>query len=268
MSESLQEAQEAELELSVREREMEVAREVREALLSQEVPALPGYLIDALHLSCPEPEGDFREYIQPQGGGVGLLVCQVNGKGVPGALVGATARAYLRSELDRGMDLVESFRKVNRDLARDVRRGMYITALYLQLDPAESVATVISAGHKLPLVRYSAAEGKLRTVQPEGIALAFDKGPVFDKSLVPQRVSLEAGDRLFVANTGAVGVTSEDGMELGEKGFYQSLLRACAHGKAADTLARVRADIERFAGEEPLTADVNVLMLAREGGGA
>ena len=268
MSESLQEAQEAELELSVREREMEVAREVREALGSKDVPALPDYLVDRLHIACPEPEGDFYEFVQVARGGVGLLVCEVNGRGVPGALVGATARAFLRSELERGADLVETFRKVNRDLVRDVRRGMYVTALYAQLDPSEGVATVVSAGHKLPLIRFSGADKKMRVVQPEGIALAFDRGPVFDKNLEPQRVPMEAGDRLFLANTGAVRVVDEEGEELGEKGFYQTLLRASAHCSAEQTLKQVESEIRAHAGEEPLPADVNVLLLARDTEGA
>ncbi len=263
MAESLSEAQEAERELSVREREMEVAREVREALLPQKIPTIPGYSLAALHLTCPEPEGDFHDYIAVEGGRLGLLVCQVNGKGVPGALVGATARAYLRNELERGGDLSEAFKKVNRELARDVRRGMYITALYAVFDPAENVATVVCAGHKLPLVRYAAAEGKLRTVQPEGIALAFDRGPVFEKNLQVQRVPLEKGDRLFLANTGAVRVLDEEGKELGEKGFYQILLKA-SRSKAGELLSRVRSEIEAHAGGEPLPADVSVLLLARE----
>jgi sigma-B regulation protein RsbU (phosphoserine phosphatase) len=263
MAESLSEAQEAERELSAREREMEVAREVREALLPQKIPTIPGHALASLHLACPEPEGDFHDYIAVEHGRLGLLVCQVNGKGVPGALVGATARAYLRNELERGGDLSEAFKKVNRELARDVRRGMYITALYADFDPAEKIATVVCAGHKLPLVRYAAAEGKLRTVQPEGIALAFDRGPVFEKNLQIQRVPLEKGDRLFLANTGAVRVLDEEGKELGEKGFYQILLKA-SRSKAGEVLARVRAEIEAHAGDEPLPADISVLLLARE----
>jgi serine phosphatase RsbU (regulator of sigma subunit) len=263
MAESLGEAQEAERELSLREREMQVAREVREALLPQKIPTLPGHHVDALHLACPEPEGDFHDYLQVAGDRIGLLVCQVNGKGVPGALVGATARAYLRNELERGGDLAEAFKKLNRELARDVRRGMYVTALYVVADAKEDFATVVCAGHKLPLVRYAAAEGKIRLVQPEGIALAFDRGQVFDKKLQVQRVPLEKGDRLFLANTGPVRVLNGSGEELGEKGFYQVLLRAC-RGKATQLLDRVKADLEAHADGEPLPADIAVLLLARE----
>ncbi len=80
MAESLGEAQEAERELSMREREMQVAREVREALLPQKIPSLPGHHLGALHMPCPEPEGDFHDYILVSGGRIGLLVCHVSGK--------------------------------------------------------------------------------------------------------------------------------------------------------------------------------------------
>ena len=63
MTASLEEAQDAELELSSREREMEVAAEVHEALLPESIPQLGGYDIAALQIGCPTPGGDFYDFI-------------------------------------------------------------------------------------------------------------------------------------------------------------------------------------------------------------
>lgn len=262
MTASLRASQDAELELSVREREREVAREVREALLPADTPSLPGYTLSAAHVGAPEPGGDFHDYIL-RGDQVLLLVCDVSGTGVPGALVGATARAYLHSSLKRGADFAESLRGVNRELARDVRRGMYVTALCVLVDPRDNVATVACAGHKIPLVRYSAAEGNVRLVQPEGIALGFDKGPVFDQRLEVLRVPLEPGDRLVLANTGPVRVTNAAGEEFGEKAFYRWVLKTAKESPDA-MLATLKKTLQAHAGEQPYPADISVLVLARE----
>jgi HAMP domain-containing protein len=53
MTKNLAEARETELALSIRDRELEVAAEVREALLPQTTPQLAGYEVGATHISSP-----------------------------------------------------------------------------------------------------------------------------------------------------------------------------------------------------------------------
>lgn len=262
MAQSLEEAQDAEVELGVREREREVAREVREALLPETCPEVPGYEIGDLHVDAAEPGGDFHDFIEV-GGRVILLVCEVSGKGVPGALVGATARAYLRNELARGEDLLTTLKKINREIARDVRRGMYVTAMCVSLDPQAGVAEVICAGHKLPLIRFDAEGGQVRLIQPEGIALGFDKGPVFDHRVELARVPVEPGDRLVLANTGPVQVVDTEGNEFGEKAFYRVVARN-AKRSPESMLNGILTALETHAGDAEFPVDISLAILARD----
>ena len=265
MTSNLRDAQETELELQIREREVEVAGEVADALQPGDVPYLDGYEMGAMQIPTEELGGDFYDFITIDGdkrGRVGLLICDVSGKGLPGALVGATARSYLRAELRRGNDVAESFQLLNRQLVHDVRRGMYVTALYLLLDPTEGIATVACAGHKIPLVRFAAEDGKIRLIQPEGIALGFDKGPVFNRSLEIQQVPLDPGDRLVLANTGTVTLTNEAGVELGGKPFYKHVM--ALGGQPTDVfLAKLEAGFRKYAGEQPQGRDVTVVSIQR-----
>jgi len=266
MTSNLRSAQETKIELQIREREVEVAAEVREALLPKSTPQVAGYELGTAHMLSGELGGDFHDFIAIEGddhGRVGLLVCDVSGKGLPGALVGATARSYLRAELCRGRDVAESFQLVNRQIVQDVRRGMYVTALYLLLDPEQGIATVACAGHKIPLVRYAAADGKVRLIQPEGIALGFDKGPVFDRSLEVQQVPLEPGDRLVMAGTATVSLTNPAGAELGEKPFYKQVMSLGAQPTEV-FLERVKAALARYAGDQPLPRDVSIVTVRRK----
>ncbi len=263
MAGNLEQAQAAQLELSVREREIALAGDVREALLPQTTPAIPGYDLASLHVDSPTPGGDFHEYIELEGGRVGLLVCDVSGRGVPGAMIGAIARSYLRVELARGGDVAEAFNRVNAEVARDVRRGMYVTALYVLVDPAQGIATVACAGHKMPLIRYAAADRKIRLVQSEGIALGFDKGPVFKRTLQVQKIPIDPGDRIVIANTGPAAVKNEDGKELGEKDFYRFVLQHAGLGSNA-MLEAVKKDLSNYAGSEPFPADISIISLRRK----
>jgi serine phosphatase RsbU (regulator of sigma subunit) len=266
MTHSLAEARETELALSIREREVEVAGEVREALLPSATPTVAGYDVAALHMGSDELGGDFHDFIELADGRLGLLVCDVSGRGLPGALVGATARSYLRAELARGGDLKQALWQVNREVARDVRRGMFVSALYALLDPASHRVTVACAGHKVPLVRWSKADGKLRTVQPEGIALGFDKGPVFERALQLAQLELAPGDRLVLFNTGPVVMVDAAGAEFGEKHLYAAIQKFAAR-PGHELLDRLRTILENYHGEVSLPRDIAVITLARTSSG-
>ena len=262
MTADLAAAQEAQLELSVREREVALASEVREALLANATPKRAGFEFGALCLSAPDLGGDFYDFISTPAGEVGLLVCDVSGRGLPGTLVGATARAYLRAELSRGEDLKQALFHVNRELAGDVRRGMYVSALYVLLDPQASTVRIACAGHKLPLVHLVASTGKVSLVQPEGIALGFDLGPIFEGRLELAQLTLEAGDRLAIFNSGPAVLAGPAGLEFGEKQIYAQVQRHGARG-TEEFLDRLRSVLEAHAAGVPLARDISILTLRK-----
>jgi sigma-B regulation protein RsbU (phosphoserine phosphatase) len=236
---------------------------VREALLPLATPLVEGYDIGAAFVGSLEFGGDFHDFIERGDGRVGLLVCDVSGSGIPAALIGATARAYLRTELERTDHVLESMHRVNRRLVDDVRRGMYVTALYAEIDPSKGRVQVVCAGHKIPLLRYRAADGKLRVIHPEGIALGFDRGPVFERRLVVEDALLEPGDRLVLTNSAPVALANPSGEELGERGLYARVLKHAA----LDTqgfLKALRRDLDEYTGGLGIQRDVSLVTVARE----
>jgi len=112
-------------------------------------------------------------------------------------------------------------------------------------------------------VRFTASDGKVRLVHPEGIALGFDKGPVFDKSLQVLRVPLELGDRIVLANTGPVRVRNPKGEELGEKAFYRLVLQH-ARSDTATMLANLKRALEAYAAGEPFPSDLSIVSVSRK----
>jgi serine phosphatase RsbU (regulator of sigma subunit) len=152
--------------------------------------------------------------------------------------------------------------RANAELARDVRRGMYVTAMYVLVDPKEGTAIVACAGHKMPLIRYAATDKKIRLIQPEGIALGLDKGTVFEQTLKITKMPIDPGDRIVIANTGPVGVKNEAGEELGEKAFYRHVLQHAGMPTEA-MLEAVRTDLQTFAGKESFPSDISIVSLRR-----
>lgn len=269
MKNDLASAQEAEVELSIRERELDLAGDVREALLPVTTPLMAGYDVAAIHVGSGSLGGDFHDYIERGDERVGLLVCDVSGGGMPAALIGATARSYLRAELSRPFigsapeALATALARVNSWLVGDVRRGVYVSALYALVDPTLERATVACAGHQVPLLRYAAEDGSLRQVHPEGIALGLDRGPVFERTLEVVEVPLDPGDRLFLCNSGPLELTGDDGREMDEKAFYGRVLKH-APLESLDFLKALRGDLERFVGEAGIPGDISLVTISRE----
>lgn len=260
MAASLADAQEAEIELGMRERERAVALEVQEALLPQRTPRIAGYGIAARHVGAVEPGGDFHDFVEAADGRLIALVADVSGSGVPAALIGSTARAYLRVVLSQG-DLATGLARANREIARDMRRGMAVTVLVAALDPRSGTLEVASAGHKLPALVSSG--GKLAKVHPEGIALGFDKGPVFERGLSVKRVALAPGDSVVLAGTGVVRVAAPGGEEVGEERYFRLAARN-SRGAAEVALDGIFTALETHADGEPFQADVSVVILSRD----
>ena len=263
MSEELADAADTRLELGLRERELEVAEQVREALLPMSTPLVPGYDIGGMHIGGDELSGVFHDFIEYADGSVGLLVCEVSGDGVPAALIGAIARTYLRTALSGNTEVAAAFTRANRDLARDLRRGLVVTALFARLDPASGRATIACAGHRLPVVRVSAADGKLRVFQPEGVALGLDRGPVFERTLAVQDLEVAPGDRLVLASSGVVTAPDMDGNELSEKGFF-TLVHRSADQPTGAFLRGLRRDFEARAGDDPRAEAISIVTVLRE----
>jgi len=107
-------------------------------------------------------------------------------------------------------------------------------------------------------------QGRVRLIQPEGIALAFDKGPIFDRRLELAHVPIEPGDRLVLVNSGAVVVADEQGKELGEKPLFAHILK-CAPLSTEQFLARMRGALEGLAGEAGVPRPISIVTVARRG---
>lgn len=258
MTGALRAAREQELEQKALEHELGIAAEIQQNLVPKKMLKLPGFDISAYYRPSKEVGGDYYDFISIDENHTGIIVADVSGKGVPGSLVMSMARAFIRMEAERSHNVSTASTMVyaNRMLAQDIKKGMFVTAIYAVLDHATREMCVSSAGHN-PLILIKGS-GEIRLINPKGIALGFDKGPVFERTITEEKIPLEKGDRVVLYTDGAVEAMNEKNEEFGDKKF-EHLCRELTGRESGEFLRLVIEALDAHKGAAPQHDDLTVV---------
>ena len=228
MTSNLKMAQEAMVEQEKAAYELNIARDVQQQLLPSKVPSLGSYEIASYYLGAKAVSGDYFDFI-PLGDGIwGFIIADVSGKGIPGSMVMAQTRTVFRLVANQFPDKAsETLKKTNRLIARQIKRGMFVTAFYAILNEHTNEITYSSAGHN-PLVIYRAATQSYELATPKGIAIGFNEGPLFDKNIQEESTVLQPGDAFLLYTDGFPEAMNESDEEFGDDEFYDVVASAGA----------------------------------------
>jgi phosphoserine phosphatase RsbU/P len=235
---------------------MALAREVQSSLLPRSAPVVPGYDLDGVNLPTMEIGGDYFDYLPMNGGGLGLVVADVSGKGVAAALIMATFRAALRLELRRGHGVADVVSQVDRLLLDSIDPSRYVTAVCGTLEPETGAFTYVNCGHNPPMLLHA-----------RGGCTLLDKGRAMLGSPMPTvpetgRVRLEPGDLLAIYTDAVVDLEASDGAEFGPARL-ESLLRRSAALPAKEIVKTVVRQTLEFSGRESYDDDFTLLVVKR-----
>jgi sigma-B regulation protein RsbU (phosphoserine phosphatase) len=205
--------------------------------------------------------GDYYDFLAINEDLEGIVVADVSGKGVPGSLVMTMARAFIRMEAEQhhNPSAAATLVQVNRMLVQDIKRGMFVTALYCILDKKTNELRVASAGHN-PLLVWRAASKKLEMVNPGGIALGFKEGPFFEKGIKEQTLVLDHGDRIVAYTDGTVEAMNEKKQEFGDDTF-NALIQQLATRDSNQMLNLVVKALDEHKGDAPQSDDITIVTL-------
>ena len=265
MTHQLADAQEAELRQLSLERDLSIANRIQGSLLPDSVPELTGYELGVHYVSAKEVGGDYYDFIPLEGGRIGIVVADVSGKGIPGSLVMTMTRSLVRMAAHAHPRVGDVLARVNENLSRDMTRGMFVTLIYFDFTPETGKLSVGRAGHN-PAYLFQAARGSIGQIQPSGIALGMDKGPLFEESLKVGTFSLEVGDFLVLYTDGVVEAMDVAGNEYTTERFV-AVLEAVREYDAQTIVETIVADLaEHTTGADP-SDDVTLVILKRVSAG-
>jgi serine phosphatase RsbU (regulator of sigma subunit)/anti-sigma regulatory factor (Ser/Thr protein kinase) len=230
-------------EIRERERyqqELQVARVIQQTLLPKELPDLPGWQVAAYWQPARAVGGDFYDFINLPDGRLGWIIGDVTDKGVPAALVMATARGILRAAAERLTSPGQVLERVNDLLCPDIPPNMFVTCLYAILDPVSGVFSYANAGHCLP---YRRGQDGVHELRATGMPLGLMPGMTYEE----KETTLLPGESLFFYSDGLVEAHNPDGEMFGFPRLRELL---ASHPGGATLIEFLQAELSVFTGRD------------------
>jgi sigma-B regulation protein RsbU (phosphoserine phosphatase) len=221
-------------------KEMEIARGIQAGLLPEKSFSVAGLTAASRYVPATSVAGDFYDFL-PKDSGLGVLIADVSGHGVPAALSASMVKVAIRAQRDWADDPARVLTGLNSILCGNLQ-GQFVTAGYVYLDPGRGALAYAGAGHP-PLLAWRAREKKVECMEENGLMLGiFPEGAY--KSMT---AALEPGDRFVLYTDGIAEAPSLSGEEFGMERF-KSFLALHAASSAQELCDALIKDVTAWCG--------------------
>jgi sigma-B regulation protein RsbU (phosphoserine phosphatase) len=206
-----------------------------------------------------EVGGDYIDVFRVDADRIGMVVGDVSGKGVGGAIFMAILRTMMRARAVGVPRTSEVLRQVNRMLIEDMRHERFATLVYMVLDHRRRELRVSRAGHDALLLKR-AGKNSFELFGSEGPGLGLLDAETFDRVVPEDVIPLEPGDAIVAYTDGVVEAMNDNGDEWGRERFLQTLQEAMATQPTLQaSLEDVRQHLLRFVGDMAQYDDLTLL---------
>jgi len=257
--------------------EMEEARKIQENLIPDTLPDIPGYEVAGHYEPRGPVGGDYYDCIELTTGGWGLAIADVSGKGMQAALLMATLRAGLLSELtsskvreesdsiDMKNELVEMAMTLNSLLYVSGTEEKYATFFYSHLNPETDTLTTLNGGHNPPLIVKNDGNIVWMGQDVGGLPLGM-----FPNDMVPliakyeaEQIKLESGDLIIFYTDGVTEtVNTED--EFYDEERLEEVAKTSTDSDASHICNLIYRAVMDFQGDADQFDDLTLLVLRKK----
>jgi serine phosphatase RsbU (regulator of sigma subunit) len=239
------------------EEDLTSAGDLQESMMPGECPELEGYQIAAMSTQAREVGGDFYDFIEVGEGKLGLVIGDVTGKSVTGALVMSASRSVLRMLSEQDLSVSDIMIQGNKRLKKDIKSGMFVALLYAMFYTEERSFGICSAGQTQP-VFLSAETGEVTLVETEGDT--FPLGILDDANYEETRLDMSAGDAIVFYTDGIVeAMNAKEEMYGFER--LEDVVRNETNLSAQELLDKILEDVNVFVSGAEQHDDLTVIVV-------
>jgi serine phosphatase RsbU (regulator of sigma subunit)/pSer/pThr/pTyr-binding forkhead associated (FHA) protein len=199
------------------EQELNIARDIQQALIPHGLRDFPYFAVSGIHTPCHAVGGDYFDVFPLDEHRTAILVADVAGKGLGAALLATMLQGAL-SGMTIGTDPVRLIQHINRFLCEHAQIERYAT-MFLGILHAKGELVHICAGHPSPLILRRSQATEL-VARPD-----FPIGLMPDANFAATTTKLEDGDTLVLFTDGVTEAANPDQELFGEARLRDLLAR-------------------------------------------
>jgi len=257
MSQAIEEQRRAAAEKLESERraahELEIAKQVQARLFPQTLPVLSTLQYAGVCIQARQVGGDYYDFLSLGRNRLGLVLGDISGKGIAGALLMANLQANLRSQCALAMDDLERLlHSVNQLFYENTADNAYATLFFAEYDDERQRLRYANCGHLPPLLIR--ADGALVRLDSTCTVLGLFK----DWECSVAECRLEPGDTLALYTDGITESFNAAGEEFGEQRLIAVLRQHRTLGPRG-LLGAVVEEVRKFSASEQ-TDDITLIV--------
>ena len=246
--------------------EMEFARQVQARLFPQKLPAMKTLEYTGACIQARKVGGDYYDFLELSPGRLALVLADIAGKGVSGALLMANLQANLRSQYAIAVDdLPRLLTSVNRLFYESTDDASYATLFFADYDDSSRKLRYANCGHLPPLLLRARGSSQRRvseTPKVEWLPSTCTVMGLFEAwHCEIAEVELALGDTLVLYTDGITEAENADGEEFGVSRLLDTL-RSHSHLPVGPLLQAVVGAVQQFSSGGDQQDDIT-LVIAR-----
>lgn len=245
------------LEKSRLDRELSLAVQIQRNFLPKESPSPDDFDIWGTNFCSSRVGGDYYDFIPTGPSTVGLTIADVSGRGVGAALLMASLRAALYSEVHPGAGLDIMAGKLNEFVYRSSESDTFISFFYGELDKSSGEFRYVNAGHNAPIL--VGRSGDVERLSRTGFCLGMFPGAKFEVG----SIRIKPGNALCLFTDGIIESRNKDREEYGEERLIAQL-KSKPGQSARETGERIVADVQAYSQSEDPEDDMTIVVIKRK----
>jgi len=237
--------------------EFNIARRMQAEMLPKAAPRLAGLQIESLSLPATEVGGDFYDFLPFSGNRLGVVIGDVSGKGVSGAMVMSGALSAIRFAAEERQTPDEILERSNRRLVHDMQPSMFVAVFCGIFDLDKNVLYYSNAGQTMPMLcRNGVVRVLPQSVRGDRFPLGIRQHMQFEQ----MQMALQAGDLLIFYTDGIVDMMNGSAEPFSFERLQQSIQQHAQEPLQALPRCLI-ADAEAYTGMREHIDDLTLMVV-------
>lgn len=203
--------------------DLRLASSIQRYLLPENLPQTESLEFAVKYLPQQLIGGDFYDFFKLPHGKIGVVIGDVSGKGIPAAILMALCQTKLRYIAMSGKSPAQTLCLLNSEMVHAMRSDMFITIIYLVIDPKSGEARFARAGHEPPLLARADSDETAQPLKSSGMALGMVSEELFDEVMEDASFKMNSGDVLVLYTDGLTEAANPEGGEFTAKKLAQTI---------------------------------------------